>query len=1031
MTDVFISYSRRDKVFTQKLVDALKAANREVWADWDSIPAASDWDAEIKEGIEKTNTVLFLLSPEWMKSNECRKEMIHAIQHGKRLLPILYIMPDKGQEVPPELAKINWVYMRDTDNFDKAFETLQSAMDTDLDWIKTHTRVQVRAVEWDKKKRENSFTLRGKDLTDGEQFISGAAGKSPEPTQLQGEFVLASRKDATRRQRITLTGVTIALVVSVALGITAYFQRQEAIKQANVALSKQLAAQSQSIRSTRNSKQLTALLLAVQSYKISQSSDALAELVNNTSLAAPMVGRVSHKDRVTAIAISSDGKNALSGDRAGGSMLWETASGNILTAFEHTNSITDVAFSVDGKYAASASGDGLINVLNLISHEQLQLNATDNLQSIMFSPDGKYLASGGDSVQMWDVATGKEVKAIVLSGITKVMFTKDGKQLFAGGSKLYIWDISTWKEVASFSGGSQLYDFSESGDYFITETGSGVEVWSTSTGTLVSKVPNQFQDTSIMSVALSRDGVYAAMGDWDGFVGVWNVQTGNIISNLKMDSTIYKILFSPDGKFIATAGADYTARVWDIESGREISRMTHDNYVYELAFSADGKLVASGGGEENLTIGNDNSVRIWESGIANVFPLLIGKSVIASIAVSPDGKFIAAGNNIGGLTVWDYASRKKVVDLVVENGVYWLDFTADGKHLIGRDGTVYGVMAWDTSSWKSANPESVYLYDVSTLPYEDDGVLKYALDFSSDGKYAVRAGMDGKIRVYELESKNVVFEQQLDNSVVVAAFSPDGKQLATGDYSNTARVWDLASGQEVAHFTHDDVINSIAFSPDGKYIASASGDNIAVVWDAFTGVEISRKDHNNFLFAITFSMDGKHVLTGGEDQEVFVWDWMPEDLIANACKNLPRNLTREEWARYIGDAKEYDATCANLPIESELSLSSEPSKTDGRYIFTGYPVEGAPVTEAIDYVEVILKFENKTDQVIELSWMNFEGGEEPFYEFAPGEAIDQGAFESHAWRLRDSSGNLIFEYTATSQPVQEITINADLTVTVK
>ncbi|MEY2818404.1 MAG: hypothetical protein RL275_1867 [Chloroflexota bacterium] len=70
MTDVFISYSRRDKVFTQKLVEALIAAKREVWADWASIPAASDWDAEIKEGIEKTDTVLFVLSPEWLKSNE-------------------------------------------------------------------------------------------------------------------------------------------------------------------------------------------------------------------------------------------------------------------------------------------------------------------------------------------------------------------------------------------------------------------------------------------------------------------------------------------------------------------------------------------------------------------------------------------------------------------------------------------------------------------------------------------------------------------------------------------------------------------------------------------------------------------------------------------------------------------------------------------------------------------------------------------------------------------------------------------------
>jgi hypothetical protein len=63
--------------------------------------------------------------------------------------------------------------------------------------------------------------------------------------------------------------------------------------------------------------------------------------------------------------------------------------------------------------------------------------------------------------------------------------------------------------------------------------------------------------------------------------------------------------------------------------------------------------------------------------------------------------------------------------------------------------------------------------------------------------------------------------------------------------------------------------------------------------------------------------------------------------------------------------------------------------------------------------------------------MNFDGGEESFLELVPGEALDQGTSESHAWRFRDSEGNLLFEYTATDQPVQEITINADLTVTTK
>ena len=150
MNDVFISYSRRDKVFTQKLYEALTAANRSVWADWDSIPAASNWFAEIKQGIQETDSVLFVLSPEWIKSNECRKELVYAVEMGKRLFPILYL-PVDPKDVPPELAKINWVYLRDTDDFDKCFQTLCSAMDTD--WTGSRPTPASRSVRWSGRRR--------------------------------------------------------------------------------------------------------------------------------------------------------------------------------------------------------------------------------------------------------------------------------------------------------------------------------------------------------------------------------------------------------------------------------------------------------------------------------------------------------------------------------------------------------------------------------------------------------------------------------------------------------------------------------------------------------------------------------------------------------------------------------------------------------------------------------------------------------------------------------------------------------------
>jgi hypothetical protein len=90
ISDVFISYSRKDKGFVERLHTALQAQGRETWVDWDAIKWTEDWWSAIERGIEGTNTFVFVISPDSIESKHCREEIDHAVKHNKRLVPVVY-----------------------------------------------------------------------------------------------------------------------------------------------------------------------------------------------------------------------------------------------------------------------------------------------------------------------------------------------------------------------------------------------------------------------------------------------------------------------------------------------------------------------------------------------------------------------------------------------------------------------------------------------------------------------------------------------------------------------------------------------------------------------------------------------------------------------------------------------------------------------------------------------------------------------------------------------------------------------------
>ena len=235
MSDIFISYAREDKDFVHHLDESLKSRGREAWVDWEGIRPTEEFMKAIYRAIEAADTFVFILTPESVASVFCGHEIAHAAAHNKRMVPIV-AREVNADTVPEALAKLNWIFYRDGDDFEKATDELISAFDTDLNWVHAHTRLLTRAIEWENKGKNNSFVLRGDDLRSAEQWLAEAgAQKERQPTALQTEYIIASRKATSKRQRIILGAVSVGALVALVLAVVAWSQRSKAVTQERIA----------------------------------------------------------------------------------------------------------------------------------------------------------------------------------------------------------------------------------------------------------------------------------------------------------------------------------------------------------------------------------------------------------------------------------------------------------------------------------------------------------------------------------------------------------------------------------------------------------------------------------------------------------------------------------------------------------------------------------------------------------------------------------------------------------------------------
>ncbi len=980
MAKVFVSYSRRDIEFTKRLTEELQKSELEFWVDWEGIPPTVDFMKQIETGIEESDVFLFLLSPDSAKSKVCGEEVAHAIKHSKRLIPLV-VRDVNSEEVPPALSHLNWVFFREQDDFGTAFKKLLLGINTDFDWVEAHRRLLVRALEWQRRNKDNSFLLRGQDLQDAESQLAINTSKDPHPTDLHREYILKSRQAADRQRRWTTIISVIAAVIMFALAIyglnAAKTARTEADRanrnEQNEAIAKKLAL-AKEIEAKIN--QLSALAVS----KIDQNF--------NEALLLSVEAYLHAKDNHT---------NDLN-TQAAITQILQSKPGVVQILLGHTDWINVMALSPDGNILASGSWDESI-ILWDISKPAFPVNLktieehTAPVESVTFSPDGKIMASSSNfELILWDITDPSNPKMLSKTDghYTDLKFTQDNKALASLQINedvvnfVVLFDVSNLKspvEISRLETGDENVDmfntlFAPDGNLLFASLSNGSilewDVADLQKPELLSTLEGGTESSLRRSMAISPDGKKLAAGNPDSTIALWDISDPALplmISTWSGHSqSVNSLAFSPDGTRLVSSSDDTLAQIvsWDISSAVPKKTGTingHSLGVTSVLFDQSNSLLLSGS--------RDSTIMLWNI-VSLKTDVVLGSinDPAKNIAFQPNSNTLLAVGTEGEFTTWDIANPSQPEKIKKQDGsIRFVFFSNDGKLMASMDlvkDNENTVTIWDAAKFSKLNTIKMNAESVSSVRFSADDktlaivgekiifwnindpgkpVLLATLDHEPNEMTNVFFSPDGKLMA-SIADKNIILWDVSNPAaptrlgtleghtklIQTVAFSPaNNSLLASAGKDRNIVLWNISDPRtpEIINTlaSHSDWVNSIAFNPDGTMLASGSYDKQVNLWNIAnpeSPVLISKMTgHTSNVTKVAFNSSGEF-LASLDSKQIIFWNIIPESWAQKACAITGNNLSPVQWNQFF-PSEEYNPTCSAFNIVPEESTSLIPS----------------------------------------------------------------------------------------------------------
>jgi WD40 repeat protein len=575
--DVFLCYARADKDFVNRLYEALAEAGRRVWLDLSSIPTSTIWNQEIFSGIEAADNFVLLISPDSMRPESfCHKEFAHATEHNKRIIPLYHREADPAL-IPPKLAQYQRRDFPATGDFEANFQHLLADLDENPEYLREHTRLLTRALEWQRSGNEKSLLLRGNDLTHAETLLRTSAAMKPQFTNLQTQYVLASREVANRGRNKIVGSVVVALILTAGLSVRLFFQtraanaaRLDAEHQLLISQARELVLGGES--KIKQDPELS-LLLAIQAGERNIVAEGQIDSRTASLLRRAMLAAMQH------VATGTAGLESLAWKPSGGLLAAGSSNGKVVIVSASDQQVVDrfdaggwvdcLSWTSDGLLLAAGTRENTVVVWNAVEKRVLDsLTLDDQAQSLSWRKDSRQLAIA--------LARGNDSIVRVLD-----------------------WDTrNTLFEVPGIRGA-----WSPDGTLLATGNGDGVVRIFTGAGEPLAEMPGH--DRYVHDIAWTSDNARFATASVDDKVIVWDAVEHKRLQTLPAKFAL-GVTWSPDGSRLAAGSGESVVSVWDGRSyaalqgfqssdtitGDEIAGSGAQGYIVDIGWSSDGKLLA-------------------------------------------------------------------------------------------------------------------------------------------------------------------------------------------------------------------------------------------------------------------------------------------------------------------------------------------------------------------------------------------------------------------------------------------------------